>query len=74
MVCSHSSPPPPFPPGVQGRELALASGTRFRAPSAGTEDGTKDGLTVGAEASGTFRWAEGRAGGEGPPPVAPTCF
>ena len=74
MVCSHSSPPPPFPPGIQGRELAPASGIRFHAPSAGAEDGTKGGLTVGAKASGTFRWPEGRAAGEGPPPVAPTSF
>ena len=72
MVCFHSSLPPPFPTGVQGRELAPASGTWFRAPSAGAKDGTKGGLTVGAEALGPFSWSEGRAGGEGPPPVAPT--
>ena len=64
----------PSPRGIQGRELAPASGIRFHAPSAGAEDGTKGGLTVGAKASGTFRWPEGRAAGEGPPPVAPTSF
>ena len=62
MVCSHSSLPPPFPAGVQGRELAPASGTWFRAPSAGAKDGTKGGLTVGAEALGPFSWPEGRQG------------
>lgn len=42
--------------------MAPASGTWFRAPSAGAKDGTKGGLTVGAEALGPFSWPEGRQG------------